>query len=205
MTLPHIDPIQIVETLGYIGIFFVVLAESGIFIGFFLPGDSLLLTAGLFATQGALSIVTLLIIVPIAAILGDSIGYSFGKFIGPRLFTKEDSWLFNKKHIERSRKFYERHGPRAVLIARFIPIVRTFVPIIAGVGEMKYPKFLAYNIVGGFLWADIFLLAGYFLGQMIPNLEVYILPIVAVIILLSVVPIGWEWYKERKEDRTIER
>ncbi|MBY0294381.1 VTT domain-containing protein [Patescibacteria group bacterium] len=201
MTIPHIDPIQIVETLGYIGIFSIVLAESGIFIGFFLPGDSLLMTAGLFATQGTLSIVTLLIIVPIAAILGDSIGYSFGKFIGPRLFTKEDSWLFNKKHIERSRKFYEKHGPRAVLIARFIPIVRTFVPIIAGVGEMKYSKFLMYNIVGGFLWADIFLLAGYFLGQMIPNLEVYILPIVAVIILLSILPIGWEWYKERKESK----
>lgn len=205
MTIPHIDPIQIVETLGYIGIFSIVLAESGIFIGFFLPGDSLLMTAGLFATQGTLSIVTLLIIVPIAAILGDSIGYSFGKFIGPRLFTKEDSWLFNKKHIERSRKFYEKHGPRAVLIARFIPIVRTFVPIIAGVGEMKYSKFLMYNIVGGFLWADIFLLAGYFLGQMIPNLEVYILPIVAVIILLSILPIGWEWYKERKEEKSNER
>lgn len=197
MSFLHIDPLHIIETLGYIGIFCIVLAESGIFIGFFLPGDSLLLTAGLLATQGVLSIWWLLIIVPIAAILGDSVGYSFGRYIGPRLFTKEDSFWFNKKHIQKSRDFYEKHGARAVVIARFIPIVRTFVPIIAGVGEMKYSKFLAYNIVGGFLWADTFLLAGYFLGRAIPNLENYIVPIVAVVIIVSFLPVIWEWRKGR--------
>ncbi|MBY0472998.1 VTT domain-containing protein [Patescibacteria group bacterium] len=197
MSIFHIDPLHIIETLGYIGIFCIVLAESGIFIGFFLPGDSLLLTAGLLATQGALSIWWLLLIVPVAAILGDSVGYSFGRYIGPRLFTKEDSFWFNKKHIEKSKQFYEKHGAKAVLIARFIPVVRTFVPIIAGVGEMKYTKFLAYNIVGGFLWADTFLLAGYFLGRAIPNLENYILPIVAVVIIVSFLPVMWEWRKGR--------
>ncbi|OGC88771.1 hypothetical protein A2419_03370 [Candidatus Adlerbacteria bacterium RIFOXYC1_FULL_48_26] len=198
MSFLHIDPLAIIQTLGYVGIFLIVLAESGIFVGFFLPGDSLLLTAGLLATQGTLSIWILLLIVPIGAIIGDSVGYSFGRYIGPRLFTKEDSFWFNKKHIQRSRDFYEKHGARAIVIARFIPIVRTFIPIIAGVGEMKYSKFLIYNIVGGFLWADIFLLAGYFLGRMIPNLELYIVPIVAVVIIVSFLPVIWEWRKSKQ-------
>lgn len=196
--IPHIDPLAIIQTLGYMGIFLIVLAESGIFVGFFLPGDSLLLTAGLLATQGTLNIYTLLIIVPVAAILGDTVGYSFGRYIGPRLFTKEDSFFFNKNHIQRSREFYEKYGPRAIMIARFIPVVRTFVPIIAGVGQMKYRTFLVYNMVGGFLWADLFLLAGYFLGRAIPNLEHYILPIVAVVIIVSVLPVVWEWWKGKK-------
>jgi membrane-associated protein len=196
--LPHIDPLEIIQTLGYLGIFIIILAESGVFIGFFLPGDSLLLTAGLLATQGALSIWLLLVIIPIAAIIGDSIGYSFGRYIGPRLFTKEDSFFFNKKHIERSREFYDKYGARAILLARFMPIVRTFVPIIAGVGQMRYRTFLTYNTVGGFLWADLFLLAGYFLGRAIPNLENYILPIVIVVIVVSFIPIALEWRKGRK-------
>lgn len=195
--LPHIDPLEIIQTLGYIGIFFIILAESGIFIGFFFPGDSLLLTAGLLATQGALSIWLLLVIVPAAAILGDTVGYSFGRYIGPRLFTKSNSFFFNKKHIERSHKFYEKYGARAILLARFMPIVRTFVPIIAGVGEMKYPKFLTYNAVGGFLWADLFLLIGYFLGRAIPNLEHYILPIVVVVIIVSFIPVVLEYRKTK--------
>ncbi len=195
--LPHVDPLEIIQTLGYLGIFIIILAESGVFIGFFLPGDSLLLTAGLLATQGALSIWLLLVIIPIAAIIGDSIGYSFGRYIGPRLFTKEDSFFFNKKHIARSREFYEKYGARAILLARFMPIVRTFVPIIAGVGQMKYRTFLTYNAVGGFLWADLFLLAGYFLGRAIPNLEDYILPIVIVVIVVSFIPIVLEWRKNK--------
>jgi membrane-associated protein len=197
--LPHIDPLEIIQTLGYLGIFIIILAESGVFIGFFLPGDSLLLTAGLLATQGALSIWLLLVIIPIAAIIGDSIGYSFGRYIGPRLFTKEDSFFFNKKHITRSREFYDKYGARAILLARFMPIVRTFVPIIAGVGQMRYRTFLTYNTVGGFLWADLFLLAGYFLGRAIPNLENYILPIVIVVIVVSFIPIALEWRKGRKQ------
>ena len=197
MSIFHIDPLQIIEALGYLGIFLIIFAESGVFIGFFLPGDSLLLTAGLLATQGTLSIWLLLVIVPIAAILGDTVGYSFGRYIGPRLFTKEDSFFFNKNHIQRSREFYEKYGPRAILLARFMPIIRTFVPIIAGVGQMKYPKFVAYNAVGGFLWADLFLLAGFFLGRAIPDLENYILPIVVVVIVVSFIPIVLEWRKSK--------
>lgn len=193
----HIDPLQIIETLGYIGIFLIILGESGVFIGFFLPGDSLLLTAGLLATQGALSIWTLLVIVPVAAILGDTVGYSFGRYIGPRLFTKEDSFFFNKDHIRRSREFYEKYGARAILLARFMPVIRTFVPIVAGVGQMKYSTFLTYNAVGGFVWADLFILAGYFLGRAIPNLENYILPIVMVVILVSFIPVVLEFRKRK--------
>jgi membrane-associated protein len=197
--LPQLNPLQIIETLGYLGIFLIIFAESGVFIGFFLPGDSLLLTAGLLATQGSLSLPFLLVIVPIAAILGDSVGYSFGRYLGPRLFTKKDSFFFNRSHIERSREFYEKYGARAILFARFAPIVRTFVPIVAGVGEMKYRTFLTYNAVGGFLWGVAFLLAGFFLGKAIPNLDDYILLIVGVVIVVSILPVVWEWRKAKRD------
>lgn len=195
----HIDPLGIIQALGYVGIFLIVFAESGVFVGFFLPGDSLLITAGLLATQGSLSLAALLVLVPVAAILGDSVGYSFGRYIGPRLFTKEDSFLFNRRHVERSREFYKRYGARAILFARFAPVIRTFVPIVAGVGEMRYPTFLIYNAVGGCLWSAAFLLAGYFLGKAIPNLDNYILLIVAVVIAVSILPIVWEWRKEKRK------
>ncbi|MEI6864047.1 MAG: VTT domain-containing protein [Candidatus Adlerbacteria bacterium] len=199
MTLFHLDPLQIITTLGYVGIFCIVLAESGVLIGFFLPGDSLLLTAGLLASQGVLSLPALLLIIPVAAILGDSVGYSFGRFIGPRLFTKKDSFLFNQKHITRSQEFYERYGTRALVLARFMPVVRTFVPIVAGVGRMHYRKFLAYNAIGGFLWGTVFTLLGYFLGKAVPNIENYILPIVVAVVFISLLPVVHEWWKSRKK------
>lgn len=197
MTIPQLDPIHLIQTLGYLGIFCIVLAESGVFVGFFLPGDSLLLTAGLLATQGALNLPFLLLLVPVAAILGDSIGYSFGRYVGPRLFTRTDSFFLNKRHIARSREFYERYGSRAIVLARFMPVVRTFVPIIAGIGEMRYRKFLSYNALGGFLWGDLFLLIGYSLGKTVPDIERYILPIIAIVVVISFLPVAIEWWRNR--------
>ncbi len=197
MTFLHIDPLQAIEALGYLGIFCIIFAESGVFVGFFLPGDSLLLTAGLLAVQGTLNIAALLVLVPIAAVLGDSVGYSFGRYIGPRIFVRQDSFFFSKRHVERAREFYEKYGARAIVFARFVPVVRTFVPIIAGVGQMRYKNFVIYNALGGFLWGDVFLLIGYFLGKAVPNLEHYILPIVAFVIAVSLLPIAHEWWKNR--------
>lgn len=197
MSFLHLDPLQLIEALGYFGIFCIVLAESGVLVGFFLPGDSLLLTAGLLASQGILSLPFLLMIIPVAAIAGDSIGYWFGTFIGPRIFTRDDSFFFNKAHIERSREFYERYGAKAVVLARFMPIIRTFIPILAGVGRMQYNKFLAYNAIGGLLWGVVFVLLGYFLGRTVPNIDHYILPIIAAVVIISLIPTIVEWRRNR--------
>ncbi|HVY73120.1 MAG TPA: VTT domain-containing protein [Candidatus Paceibacterota bacterium] len=198
MSFLHLDPLQLIEALGYFGIFCIVLAESGILIGFFLPGDSLLLTAGLLASQGILSLPFLLALIPIAAIAGDSIGYWFGMFVGPRIFTRDDSFFFNKAHIERARQFYERYGAKAVVLARFMPIIRTFIPILAGVGHMRYNKFLAYNAIGGFIWGIAFVLLGYFLGRAVPNIDHYILPIIAAVVIISLIPTIVEWRRSKK-------
>src|SRR3569623_2096941 len=152
MHLPFLDPLALIAAAGYIGLFAIVLAESGLFFGFFFPGDSLLFSAGLLASQHVLYLPILLAIVPIAAIAGDSIGYAFGKWVGPRLFVKEDSLFFSKHHVRRAEMFYEKYGPRAIILARFVPVVRTFVPIVAGVGQMPYKTFLMFNVVGGVLW-----------------------------------------------------
>ena len=197
MPFLHLDPLALIQALGYIGIFSIVLAESGILIGFFLPGDSLLLTAGLLASQDVLSLPWLLVIIPIAAIAGDSIGYWFGTFIGPRIFTREDSFFFNKGHVERASAFYKKHGPKALVLARFLPVIRTFIPILAGVGRMDYNKFLVYNAVGGILWSVVFVLLGYFLGRVVPNIEHYIVPIIATVIILSLIPTVIEWRRNR--------
>ena len=198
MSLQTLDPITIITTLGYIGLFSIVLAESGIFVGFFLPGDSLLFTAGLLASQGVLNIWALLIIIPIAAAIGDSIGYWFGSWVGPKLFTKDDSFFFNKKHIDRSRAFYATYGPRAIVLARFMPIVRTFVPIVAGVASMHYKTFVFYNIVGSLLWGAGVTLLGYFLGRSFPEIEHYLLPIIGAIVIVSLLPIALEWWRSKK-------
>ncbi|HEY4514919.1 MAG TPA: DedA family protein [Candidatus Paceibacterota bacterium] len=200
MNLPfiHMDIATLVETAGYLGLFIIVFAESGLFFGFFFPGDSLLFTAGLLASQGYFSITYLVILLAIAAISGDSVGYWFGKKVGPRIFTREDSFFFHKKHIERAHEFYTKYGPRALVLARFVPVVRTFVPIVAGVGEMHYPTFLRYNIIGGLLWSVGVSLLGYFLGATVPNIEEYLLPIIIVIILLSVLPVVFDLLRARR-------
>jgi len=173
---------------GYIGLFTVVFAESGLFLGFFLPGDSLIFTAGFLASQGYFSIIILVAIFFAGAVLGDSFGYAFGKKTGPKLFTRENSLLFKKSHLEKARIFYETHGGKTIILARFMPIIRTFAPILAGVGMMKYSVFLSYNIIGGALWAIGVSSAGYLLGSLIPNVDKYIISIVILIIIASILP-----------------
>lgn len=193
-----LDPLFIIKTVGIIGILIIVFAESGLLIGFFLPGDSLLFTAGFLASQHYLNIWMLLFGTAIAAITGDSVGYLFGKKIGPALFKKEDSFLFNKKHIETAQRFYEKHGKKTIVLARFIPIVRTFAPIIAGVGQMEYKTFIFYNILGGIMWTFGLTLLGFWLGSIIPNVDRYLLPIIILIIIVSLIPGVYHVIAERK-------
>lgn len=197
--LDLINPRTIIETLGLIGIIAIVFAESGLFFGFFLPGDSLLFTAGLFASQGYLSLPLLVIGSMIAAIVGDSVGYAFGKKIGPALFSREDSFFFHKKHALRAKAFYEKYGVKTIVLARFIPIVRTFAPIVAGIGEMKYKTFISYNVIGGIVWVALTTLGGYFLGTLFPQTEKYLHIIIVVIIVLSFIPVVVEYIQERRK------
>ena len=192
----HFDLVSLIETVGYIGLFLIVFAESGLFFGFFLPGDSLLLTAGLLASRGQLDVTILLIALPIAAILGDSVGYWFGKRAGPRIFTRENSLLFRRRNLLAAKAFFERHGGKAIVLARFMPFIRTFAPIVAGAAEMKYSRFLLFNVVGGLIWGAGVTAAGYYLGQTIPGLDRYFLAIVAVVILVSALPAMLHMLKE---------
>lgn len=192
--------IDLIKNVGYIGLFAIIFAESGLLVGFFLPGDSLLFTAGVMASPSwpfefKLSLVVLIPLFFVAAVSGDSVGYTFGRRVGKRLFQREDSFLFKKKNVERAQAFYEKHGGKTIIIARFIPVVRTFAPIVAGVGDMEYRKFLTYNVVGGILWAIGVTLAGYFLGSAI-DIDKYLLPIIVIIILVSVAPAAYHILKE---------
>jgi membrane-associated protein len=184
----HTNLFELIQAIGYLGLFAIVFAETGLLLGFFLPGDSLLFTAGILASQGYLDIYLLLVVLAGAAIIGDSVGYSIGRKLGPRIFSKEESLLFNKSHIDKAQKFFEKHGPKTIIIARFVPIVRTFAPTLAGVGKMNYGLFLAYNIVGGLLWTVSITVLGYYLGLKVDNIEKYILPGVVLIVLLSIAP-----------------
>jgi membrane-associated protein len=183
---------------GYVVLVAIVFAETGLLIGFFLPGDSLLITAGLVAATGQLNIWWLNVLLILAAVIGDSVGYSIGWRLGPKLFTREKSLLFNPKHVTRTRDFYERYGAKTIVIARFVPIVRTFAPVVAGVGQMAYRRFVFYNIAGGILWVVSMTFAGYLLGQAIPNISDHIHVVVVIVIVLSLVPIVIEVLKERK-------
>lgn len=178
----------LVQAAGYFGLTLIIFAETGLLIGFFLPGDSLLVTAGLLGSQGYINPFFLGLLLTIAAIVGDSVGYSIGKASGPRLFTREDSLLFNKKHLIRAHEFYDRHGGKTIIIARFMPIIRTFAPVVAGMGAMKYPRFLAYNAIGGVLWVWSMLLIGYFLGRYVPGIAKHIELVIIVVVLLSILP-----------------
>lgn len=201
-SLFHLDPFSLIQSFGYLGLVAIVFAESGLLIGFFLPGDSLLFTAGILASQGYLDIIALLPLLFIAAVLGDNFGYAFGRKVGPAIFRREDSRFFHKKHLEHAKVFYEKYGPKTLVLARFMPVVRTFVPIIAGVGNMSYPTFLLYNLIGGLLWSVGITLLGYFLGQVVPDIERYIIPVLIVIIATSVLPGALELLKERKRRRS---
>ena len=156
-------------------------------------------TAGFFASQGYLNISILAIGCFICAVFGDNVGYWFGKKLGPKIFTREDSFFFHKKYVEKAQNFYNKYGNKTIFLARFVPIVRTFAPIVAGVGQMKYKNFITYNIVGGFVWSFLWLFCGYFLGKIVPNASNYLLPIILAVIVISFLPVIFEVYKSRRE------
>ena len=185
---------------GYFVLIAIVFAETGLLIGFCLPGDSLLVTAGLVAAvDGTLNIGILNLVLSLAAIIGDSVGYAIGYHAGPRIFNRENSFFFNKTHAVRAQKFYEKYGNKTIVLARFVPIVRTFAPTVAGVGKMEYKKFLLYNIAGGIGWVCSMTLVGYSLGRSIPDIEKKIHWVVLIVIFLSLIPILREWLIARNE------
>jgi len=187
---------------GYTILTVIVFTETGLLIGCFLPGDSLLITAGLVAAAGALNIWWINALLIPAAVIGDSVGYAIGARLGPRVFTRPKSLLFDPRHVERTRDFYARHGAKTIVIARFVPIIRTFAPVVAGVGQMEYRRFLLYNVIGGVGWVTSMTWAGFFLGQTIPGIQERIHIVVGVVIVLSVVPILIAIIRERRRQRS---
>ena len=194
-------PEALIETFGTLGVFAIVFAESGLLVGFFLPGDSLLFTAGLLASQGFSNIVLLMAGCSIAAITGDQVGYAIGRRAGPALFRRPDSRFFHKKNAERARAFFDEYGSKTIILARFVPVVRTFAPVVAGVGQMDYRRFVTFNVVGGVLWGAGVTMAGYLLGSAIPDVDRYLLPIIGLIIVVSFLPVLRELWKARRESR----
>ena len=193
------------QTTGLLGIIAVIFAESGLFVGFFLPGDSLLFTAGFLASQGLFPVALLMIGCFAAAVAGDNVGYTFGSRAGKRIFTREKSFLFRKDHLERAKIFYEAHGSKTIVLARFIPVVRTFAPIVAGAAEMNYRTFFVYNMIGGGLWTLGLSGLGYFLGSIIPNVDRYLIPLVGLIVFLSLLPPVIHVLKDKKDRQAIWR
>ncbi len=206
----YLNPKILIETLlnwlgpfVYVGLFFIIFAETGLAVCFFLPGDSLLVVAGLFAVAGKLDLWVMMVSLFIAAVVGDAVGYYSGKKVGQAIFTRPKSRFFNPKHLQRAHQFYEKHGGKTIILARFVPIVRTFAPIVAGAAGMRYRDFFIYNVLGGFLWITSMLLTGYFLGEAVERtfgikLEDHIEKLVAIVIFLSLTPIFYEYIKERQ-------
>lgn len=185
---------ELIRWGGYSVLVIIVFSETGLLAGFFLPGDSLLVTAGLLAAvEGTLNIWFLNLLLSLAAIAGDTTGYWLGRHFGPRIFNREDSFFFHKNHLLRTQKFYEKYGAKTIILARFIPIVRTFAPTVAGVGRMEYRRFLTYNVLGGIGWVAGMTLTGYFLGHSIPHIEKQIHWVILIVIVLSFLPILKEW------------
>ncbi len=197
--LLHGDLKALIEAIGYIGVFTMVFLESGLLVGFFFPGDSLLFTAGFLASQGFFDITILAIGCFIAAVVGDSLGYLIGYKFGRSLFKKEQSLIFRPDHLRKAEAFYEKHGGKTIILARFMPVIRAFAPVVAGISSMNYTTFLIYNLVGGALWALGLTLAGYYLGSLIPDVDKYLLPIVGAIILASIAPGIYHILKARKK------
>lgn len=189
---------ELIRWGGYVVLVIIVFAETGLLAGFFLPGDSLLVTAGLIAAvEGTLNIWLLVFLLAAAAIAGDTTGYWIGYHLGPRIFSREDSFFFHKNHLLRTQRFYDKYGAKTIVLARFIPIVRTFAPTVAGVGKMEYKRFLVYNMAGGTGWVLSMILAGYYLGRSIPNIEKQIHWVILVVIVLSFIPIIREFVVHR--------
>lgn len=193
-----LDVIAVIKTFGYLGIFTIIFSETGLLIGLFFPGDSFLFTAGILASQGYIDIILVASIAFIAAVTGNELGYALGKKFGPMVFTKERSLFLSKEHIQRSERFFTRHGGKAVLLARFMPIIRTITPVMAGVGNMQHGTFFSYNIFGGILWAIAIPFAGFFLGNIIPNIDRYLVPIIFVIVFISILPTLIQLWREKK-------
>lgn len=198
--IPGIDLKDLLTTFGMIALFAIVFAESGLLFGFFLPGDSLLFTAGILASEGVFSLPVIAIGCFVAAVAGDQAGYLFGRRVGPALFRRPDSRIFKQEYVNKAQAYFDKNGPKTIVLARFVPIVRTFAPIVAGVGKMHYRTFVTYNIVGGLVWGVGVTVAGYFLGELIgEDIDKYLLPIIALIVLASITPVALEILKKRKE------
>jgi membrane-associated protein len=192
-----VDLENFIETVSYFGVFAIIFAETGLFFGVFLPGDSLLFTAGVLASQGHLNIVILCIGCFIAAVAGDATGYLIGDRMGRRLFTKPESRVFKPAYLLKAQEFFDKHGGKAIILGRFMPVVRTMVPMVAGAGTMPYRRFFTYNVIGGFLWGVCITLAGYLLGDLIgDSIDKYLLPIIAVIVVVSIAPSAYHIWKE---------
>ena len=179
---------ELVQWAGLFGIAAIIFSETGLLVGVFLPGDSLLVTAGLFAAKGFLNVYALAPVLLVAAICGNSVGYFIGRTTGPRIFSRENSLFFNKKHAMRAHEFYEKHGRKTIVLAQFMPVIRTFAPVIAGVGGMGFRHFIAFNIIGAVSWIGSMLGIGYFLGNTIPGIDQHIEIVVAVVIFISILP-----------------
>ncbi|HET9798183.1 MAG TPA: VTT domain-containing protein [Gemmatimonadaceae bacterium] len=190
---------EMVRVGGYVGLTAIIFAETGLLVGFFLPGDSLIVTAGLLSAQPqfGLNVYVLGALLTVAAILGNSVGWVIGRATGPRLFTRDDSLLFKKRHLYRAHEFYERHGGKTLVLARFMPIVRTFVPVVAGLANMPFGRYTAYNVLGAIAWIWSMLFIGHFLGRMVPGIDEHIEPMILVIIALSLLPALISWRRER--------
>lgn len=198
--LGSLDPENLLKSFGALGLFLIIFAESGLLVGFFLPGDSLLFTAGLLSSQDKLPALPILLAGCFAAaVVGDQVGYLFGRRVGPSLFNRPDSRVFKQEYVEKSQAYFAAHGSKTIVLARFVPVVRTFAPILAGVGRMHYRTFVMYNVLGGFLWAVGVTTLGYVLGETIPSIDKYLLPAIAVIIGISLVPVLLEVRKARRE------
>jgi membrane-associated protein len=192
---------EIIEYGGLTALVLIVFAETGLLAGFFLPGDSLLVTAGVLASAGFLNVWVLAISLSIAAIVGDAVGYAIGRRAGPLLFRREDSRLFKRKHLLRAKAFYEKHGGKTIIIARFVPIVRTFAPTVAGAAEMPYHRFAMFNVVGGLLWVWSMVFGGYLLGSAVPNVEEKLHYVIVVVVFLSLLPAVFEWWREHRRPK----
>lgn len=203
----HIDKHlnQVIVEYGvwiYLLLFVIIFIETGLVAMPFLPGDSLLFAVGTFAAIGALNIYWTILLLIVAAILGDSVNYAIGKFLGPKVFSKEEARFFKKEYLERTRRFYEKYGNKTIVLARFVPIVRTFAPFVAGIGRMRYGLFLFYNVFGGALWVVTFILGGYFFGN-IPLIKHNFSIVILVIIVLSVVPVIVEFWKHHRQKAVV--
>jgi len=194
-----LNPEFLINSFGYIGIFGVIFLESGFFFAFFLPGDTLLFTIGFLAAQGILNAVLSWSLLVVATYLGAVAGYLFGKKVGHNIFFKKGSFLFDPRNLEKTKVFYKKYGKWAVVLSRFVPAVRTFVPILAGVGEMNLGTFLRYNILGSILWPTVVVSVGYFFGSQLPSIHKYVMPVIGFLFVLTLIPIFIALFKKRKD------